>query len=57
MPANATALITVPATGGASSVREGSAAAGRSPGVVVQSVADGHALLSVGSGDYRFTAS
>ena len=57
VPANATALVTVPATGGASSVREGSTAAGRSPGVVVQSVADGRALLSVGSGDYRFTGS
>jgi len=31
-------------------------AAGRSPGVSVSSVADGVAVLSVGSGSYRFTS-
>ena len=57
VPANATALVTVPATGGASSVRERSVAADRSPGVAVVSVSDGRAMLSVGSGDYRITGS
>ncbi len=55
VPANATATVTVPASGGVSSVREGGIAAERAPGVTVRSVADGLVLLSVGSGSYRFT--
>ena len=57
VPANATAVVTVPASGGVSSVREGGIAAERAPGVTVRSVADGVALLSVGSGRYHFTGS
>ena len=55
VPANAAALVHLPATG-ASSVREGGVPAGRAPGVSVSSVADGVAVLSVGSGTYQFTA-
>ncbi len=57
VPANATAMVTVPASGGVSSVREGGIAVERAPGVTVRSVADGMAQLSVGSGRYRFTGS
>jgi len=54
VPANAAAMVHLPARR-ASSVREGGLAAGRAPGVSVSSVADGVAVLSVGSGSYRFT--
>jgi len=54
VPANAVALVHLPATG-TSSVRESGQAAGRAPGVSVSSVANGVAVLSVGSGSYRFT--
>jgi len=55
VPAHASALVHLPASG-PSQVREGGVAAGRSPGVCVSSVADGVAVLSVGSGGYRFTS-
>jgi len=55
VPANASALERLPATG-PSSVREGGVAAGRAPGVAVYSVTDGVAVLYVGSGSYRFTS-
>ena len=55
VPANAVAVVRLPATG-ASSVREGGAAAGSAPGVHVTSVGGGVAVLSVGSGSYRFTS-
>ncbi len=50
MPVNATARVVLPASSGAA-VREGGVAAGSAPGVVVLSVADGQAQLSVGSGN------
>ena len=56
VPANVSVLVHLPATS-ASQVREGGVAAHASPGVVVHSVADGLAVLEVGSGDYRFTSS
>ncbi len=56
VPANVSVVTTVPATGGISAVREGGVAATRSPGVSVLTVAGGVAVLSVGSGDYRFTS-
>jgi alpha-L-rhamnosidase len=56
VPANLTALVHLPATD-ASLVREGGVAAGRAPGVTVQSVGGGLAVLGVGSGTYRFRAS
>jgi alpha-L-rhamnosidase len=55
MPANLTALVHLPATS-AAQVREGGGAATKAPGVSVFSVADGIALLEVGSGSYRFTS-
>jgi hypothetical protein len=55
MPANLTALVHLPATS-ASHMREGGVAADRAPGVSVFSVADGVAVLEVGSGSYRFTS-
>ncbi len=55
VPANATATVRL-AAGTPSSVREGGVAAGRAPGVSVVSAADGAAVLSVGSGTYRFTS-
>jgi alpha-L-rhamnosidase len=55
VPPNLTALVHLPATD-ASQVREGGVAAGRAPGVAVQSVGGGLAVLEVGSGTYRFTA-
>jgi alpha-L-rhamnosidase len=56
LPANLTALVHLPAAS-ESTVREGGVAAGKSPGVSVQSVGGGLAVLEVGSGDYRFTSS
>jgi alpha-L-rhamnosidase len=56
MPANLTALVHLPASS-ASHVREGGVAAGKASGVSVSSVADGIAVLEVGSGSYRFTSS
>ncbi len=56
VPPNVTAMVHLPATS-ASYVREGGVAAHASPGVVVQSVGDGLAVLEVGAGDYRFTSS
>ncbi len=55
VPANASALVRLPASG-PSQVREGGVATGRAPGVSVSSVADGVAVLAVGSGSYRFTS-
>jgi alpha-L-rhamnosidase len=55
MPPNLTALVHLPATS-ASQVREGGVAAGDAAGVAVSSVADGVAVLEVGSGSYRFTS-
>jgi len=55
VPANASALVHLPASA-PSHVREGGLAAGKAPGVSVSSVADGVAVLSVGSGSYRFTS-
>ena len=55
VPANAAATVRLPASA-ASSVREGGAAAAAAPGVTVGSAADGVAVLSVGSGTYRFTS-
>ena len=54
VPANASALVGLPASD-PSSVREGGVAAGRAPGVAVHPAAGGRAVLSVGSGSYRFT--
>jgi alpha-L-rhamnosidase len=54
VPANASALVRLPATG-ASPVREGGVDADRAPGVTV-TAGDGVALVSVGSGTYRFTS-
>jgi alpha-L-rhamnosidase len=54
VPANASALVHLPASD-PSSVREGGVAAARAAGVAVYSVAGGTAVLSVGSGSYRFT--
>ena len=55
VPANATALVRLPAAEPAS-VREGGVAAGKAPGVAVFAPAPGEAVLSVGSGTYRFTS-
>ncbi|HXB37911.1 MAG TPA: alpha-L-rhamnosidase C-terminal domain-containing protein, partial [Acidimicrobiales bacterium] len=56
VPANASALVHLPATD-ASRVQESGVAAGRAPGVSVYSFAGGMALLEVPSGTYRFTTS
>jgi alpha-L-rhamnosidase len=56
VPANASALVHLPATD-ASRVQESGVAAGRAPGVSVYSYAGGMALLEVPSGTYRFTTS
>jgi len=56
IPANLSALVQLPATS-ASHVREGGVAADKAPGVSVASVADGLAVVEVGSGSYRFTSS
>ncbi len=55
VPANATAMVRLPATEPAN-VREGGVAAGKAAGVAVFSPAPGVAVLSVGSGTYRFTS-
>jgi alpha-L-rhamnosidase len=55
VPTNATARLSVPATD-AASVREGGLPVTRAPGVTVESVGGGTALLQVGSGSYRFSA-
>jgi alpha-L-rhamnosidase len=54
VPANASALVRLPASD-PSSVREGGVPAGRSPGVALLAPASGRAVVSVGSGSYRFT--
>ncbi len=54
VPANASALVRLPASD-PSSVRAGGVAAARAPGVAVHSLTGGTAVLSVGSGSYRFT--
>jgi alpha-L-rhamnosidase len=56
VPANASALVHLPATD-ASRVQESGVAAGRAPGVSVYSVAGGMAVLEVPSGTYRFSTS
>ncbi len=56
VPANASALVQLPATD-PSSAREGGVPATRAPGVAVRPPAGGRAVLSVGSGTYRFTTS
>ncbi len=55
LPTNASAQVRLPASG-PTRVREGGLAAGRAPGVAVDSVAGGVAVLYVGSGSYRFTS-
>jgi alpha-L-rhamnosidase len=55
VPVNATAMVRLPATE-PSSVREGGVPAARAHGVTVLSPAPGAAVLSVGSGTYRFTS-
>ncbi len=55
VPANASAVVRLPATT-ASNVREGGGAAASAPGVQVTSVGGGVAVLGVGSGSYRFTS-
>jgi alpha-L-rhamnosidase len=56
VPANASALVHLPYRR-ASSVREGGLPVHHAPGVVPYSIADGKAVLSVGSGSYSFTSS
>jgi alpha-L-rhamnosidase len=56
VPANASAVVRMPARE-PSSLREGGAAAAKAPGVTVVSLGDGLAVVSVGSGSYRFTSS
>ena len=56
VPANVTALVHLPASS-VSAVREGGVAVGRAPGVSVDSVGGGLAVLEVGGGTYRFTTS
>ena len=55
VPANASALVQLPSTEPAT-VREGGVPATRAPGVAVLPATDGRAVLSVGSGEYRFTS-
>ena len=55
VPANASAIVRLPATE-PSSVREGGVPAGEAPGVAIFSAEPGVAVLSVGSGTYRFTS-
>ncbi len=55
IPANASGLVHLPASG-PSSVREGGVAAAKAPGVAVYSVTGGVAVLDVGSGSYQFTS-
>jgi alpha-L-rhamnosidase len=54
VPTNASALVHLPA-GDPSSLREGGVPADRAPGVTVLPPAGGRAVVSVGSGSYRFT--
>jgi hypothetical protein len=54
VPANASALVQLPSSDPAG-VREGGVAAAKSPSVSVVSTDHGLAVLSVGSGSYRFT--
>ena len=56
VPANASAVVRLPATDVAA-VRESGVPAGRAPGVAVLAPSAGRAVLSVGSGTYRFTTS
>jgi alpha-L-rhamnosidase len=56
VPANASAMVRLAASE-PSSVREGGVPAGKAAGVAVLSVTDGVAVLSVGSGSFRFTSS
>jgi len=56
VPANASAAVQLPASDPAGA-REGGVAVSRAPGVSVLPTADGRAVLSVGSGTYRFTTS
>jgi alpha-L-rhamnosidase len=55
VPANASALVQLPSTEPAT-VRESGVPATRAPGVAVLPATDGRAVLSVGSGEYRFTS-
>jgi len=55
VPVNTTAVVRLPATE-PSCVRESGVPADRAPGVAVLSPAAGVAVLSVGSGTYRFTS-
>jgi alpha-L-rhamnosidase len=55
IPANTSALVHLPYSQ-AASVREGGVAVGHAAGVVPFSVSGGTAVLSIGSGSYRFTS-
>ncbi len=55
LPANASALVHLP-TADPSAVREGGGPAAKAPGVAVFPATAGRAVLSVGSGSYRFTS-
>jgi alpha-L-rhamnosidase len=55
VPVNASALVHLPYSQ-AASVREGGVAVSRAAGVVPYSVSGGTAVLSIGSGSYRFTS-
>jgi len=55
VPANASALVQLPSTEPATT-REGGVPATRAPGVAVFPATDDRAVLSVGSGSYRFTS-
>ena len=56
VPANASAMVQLPSSD-PSGVREGGVAAAKAAGVSVVSTDNGMAVLSVGSGSYRFTTS
>jgi alpha-L-rhamnosidase len=56
VPANASAMVQLPSSDPAG-VREGDVAASKATGVTVVSTDNGMAVLSVGSGSYRFTTS
>lgn len=55
VPANASALVHLPASE-PGSVRESGLPAAKAPGVAVHSIGAGAAVLSAGSGSYRFTS-
>ncbi len=55
VPANATALVSVPAAA-ASGVRESGHAVERVPGVTSVTPDNGYIAVGVGSGTYRFTS-